>query len=156
MFNVSICFGHYLPILRRHHTNVQLVTVVCSCRCVLVPGYGKAEVFPYPETNPHLQLHTSHQFCIRVVLPKDGQVIPETCRDIEHQSSVSESEVCISWLCYYLITSLWCTVKKTLKALSKCIIFQFSYPIGMILNCNVHSLTYIKVSQLSQSMRYRK
>jgi hypothetical protein len=42
-------------------------------------------VFPYPETNPHLQPHTSHQICVRVVPPEDGQVMPETCRDTEHQ-----------------------------------------------------------------------
>jgi hypothetical protein len=27
--------------------------------------------------------------------PEDGQIMPKTCRDIEHQKSVSESEVCI-------------------------------------------------------------
>jgi hypothetical protein len=39
--------------------------------------------------------HHSHQFCARVVPPEDGQVMPETCRDGEHQLSVNESEVCI-------------------------------------------------------------
>jgi hypothetical protein len=29
------------------------------------------------------------------VPPEDGQVMPEICRDIEHQSSDSESEVCV-------------------------------------------------------------
>jgi hypothetical protein len=29
--------------------------------------------------------HNSHQFCVRVVPPEDGQVMPETYRDIEHQ-----------------------------------------------------------------------
>jgi hypothetical protein len=41
MFSVSTCFGHWLPILRRYYTNTGLVTIVCSCRCVLVSGYGK-------------------------------------------------------------------------------------------------------------------
>jgi hypothetical protein len=41
MFSVSTCFGHYLPILRRQYTNAELVTIVCSCRCGLVSGYGK-------------------------------------------------------------------------------------------------------------------
>jgi hypothetical protein len=27
--------------------------------------------------------HNSHQICVRVVPPEDGQVIPETCRDFE-------------------------------------------------------------------------
>jgi hypothetical protein len=27
----------------------------------------------------------NHQFCVRVGPPKDGQVMPETCRDNEHQ-----------------------------------------------------------------------
>jgi hypothetical protein len=27
-FKVSTCFGHYLPIIRRHYTNAALVTVV--------------------------------------------------------------------------------------------------------------------------------
>jgi hypothetical protein len=39
--------------------------------------------------------HNSHQTCVRVVSPEDGQVMPETCRDFEPQKSVSESEVCI-------------------------------------------------------------
>jgi hypothetical protein len=29
--------------------------------------------------------HNIHQFCDRVVPPEDGQVMPETCRDIEYQ-----------------------------------------------------------------------
>jgi hypothetical protein len=29
--------------------------------------------------------HNSHQSCIRVVPPDDGQVMPETCRDYEPQ-----------------------------------------------------------------------
>jgi hypothetical protein len=40
-FTVSTCFGHCLPILRRHYTNAGLVTVVCGCRCGLVSGCGK-------------------------------------------------------------------------------------------------------------------
>jgi hypothetical protein len=32
--------------------------------------------------------HDSHQFCIRVLPPEEGQVMPETCGDIEHQQSV--------------------------------------------------------------------
>jgi hypothetical protein len=39
--------------------------------------------------------HNNHQFCACVVSPDDGQVMSETCRVIEHQLSVSESEVCI-------------------------------------------------------------
>jgi hypothetical protein len=37
--NISICFGHYLPFLRRHYTDAELVAIVCSCRCGLVSGY---------------------------------------------------------------------------------------------------------------------
>jgi hypothetical protein len=29
--------------------------------------------------------HNSNQFCVRLVPPEDGQVMPETCREIEHQ-----------------------------------------------------------------------
>jgi hypothetical protein len=39
---------------------------------------------PHPETNPHLQPHVSHQTCVPVVSPEDGQLMPETCRDFEH------------------------------------------------------------------------
>jgi hypothetical protein len=39
--------------------------------------------------------HNIHQFCVRVVLPEDEQVMPETCRDIDHQRRVCESDVCI-------------------------------------------------------------
>jgi hypothetical protein len=42
-----------------------------------------------------LTAHNIHQFCVRVVPAEDGQVMPEECRDIEHQQSVSENEVCI-------------------------------------------------------------
>jgi hypothetical protein len=28
-------------------------------------------------------VHNSHQICIRVVPPEEGQVMPETCRDPE-------------------------------------------------------------------------
>jgi hypothetical protein len=31
----------------------------------------------------HLPAHNSHQTCVRVVSPEDGQVMPETCRDFE-------------------------------------------------------------------------
>jgi hypothetical protein len=50
-FKVSTCFGHYLSIIRRHYTNATLVTIVCSCRCGLVSGFGKTDVavFPQPE-----------------------------------------------------------------------------------------------------------
>jgi hypothetical protein len=53
---------------------------------------------------PHLQPHTSHQSCICVVPPEDGQVMFKTCRDFEPQYSVSESEVCIKLV--VLITKL--------------------------------------------------
>jgi hypothetical protein len=85
IFNVSTCFGHYLPILRRHYTDAELVTIVCSCRCGLVSGCGK--------THPHLQLHTT--VTNRVVPPEDGQVMPETCPRQWTSIERSESEVCI-------------------------------------------------------------
>jgi hypothetical protein len=40
-----------------------------------------------------ISAHNSRQSCVCVVPPEDGQVMPETCRDIEPQC-VSESEVC--------------------------------------------------------------
>jgi hypothetical protein len=49
--------------------------------------------------------HNSHQFCVRLVPPVDGQVMPETCRDIEHQWSVVKVKSESGWLCYYVITS---------------------------------------------------
>jgi hypothetical protein len=55
-FKVSTCFGHYLPIFRRHYKNAGLVIIVC--RCGLALGCGRTAVFPTPKTNPHLQLHT--------------------------------------------------------------------------------------------------
>jgi hypothetical protein len=53
-----------------------------------------------------ISAHNNHQFCVRVVPPEGGQVMPETCRDIEHQSSVVKVKCASSWLCYYVITSL--------------------------------------------------
>jgi hypothetical protein len=53
-------------------------------------GLGRGAVQPTSTT-----AHNSHQICVRVVSPEDGQVMPETCRDFEPQQSVSESEVCI-------------------------------------------------------------
>jgi hypothetical protein len=32
-------FGRYLHIIRRHYTDVELVAIVCSCKCGLVTGY---------------------------------------------------------------------------------------------------------------------
>jgi hypothetical protein len=105
VFNVSTCFGHYLPILRRHYTDAELVVIVCSCRCGLVSGCGKtadllilrsyykdAELvaiedvgWSYHILRPtHIYNSTQHQFCVRVVPPDDGQVMPKTRRDIEH------------------------------------------------------------------------
>jgi hypothetical protein len=79
MFNVSTCFGHYLPILRRHYTDAELVTILCSCRCGLVSGY---RTWDQPTSTT---ARNSHQLCVRVVPPEDGQVMSETCRNIEHQ-----------------------------------------------------------------------
>jgi hypothetical protein len=56
--------------------DAELVAVVCSCRCGLVSGYGT------PTTTT---AHNSHQFFVHVEPPEVGQVMPETCRDIEHQ-----------------------------------------------------------------------
>jgi hypothetical protein len=30
-FKVATCFGHYLPIFRRHYTNATLVAILCGC-----------------------------------------------------------------------------------------------------------------------------
>jgi hypothetical protein len=35
--------------------------------------------------NETQNIFCGHQFCVRVVPPEDGQAMPETCRDIEHQ-----------------------------------------------------------------------
>jgi hypothetical protein len=51
---VSTCFGHYLPILRRHYTNAGLVTVVCSCRCGLVSGCGNINLQTVCQTLHHI------------------------------------------------------------------------------------------------------
>jgi hypothetical protein len=40
-----------------------------------------------------VSVHNSHQFCARVAPPEDGQVMPETWRDIEHQKSVVKRSV---------------------------------------------------------------
>jgi hypothetical protein len=42
----------------------------------------KTAVFPYPENNPYLHLHTTVTN-LHVVTLEDGQVMPETCGDIE-------------------------------------------------------------------------
>jgi hypothetical protein len=73
-FKVSICFGHYLSVIRRHYRNAALVTIVCSA----VVDVGLSQ-----------DLGTLHTIvtkaCIRVVSPDDGQVMPETCRDFKPQ-----------------------------------------------------------------------
>jgi hypothetical protein len=43
--------------------------------------------------------HNSHQNCIRVVIPDDGQVMRETCRGFERQYSDSVREVCVKFVC---------------------------------------------------------
>jgi hypothetical protein len=58
-----------------------------------------SRVFRIPETNPHLQLHT---------LVTKGW-------DFEPQRSDSESEVYQVGCVYYVITSLWYTVNRTLN-----------------------------------------
>jgi hypothetical protein len=50
-FKVSTCFGHYLPIFRRHYTYAGLVTIVCSCRCGLVLGCGNTGCVYYVITS---------------------------------------------------------------------------------------------------------
>jgi hypothetical protein len=50
----------------------------CHEACGLVSGFGLAPTHIYNCTY-------SHQSCNRVVSPDDGQVIPETWRDYEHQ-----------------------------------------------------------------------
>jgi hypothetical protein len=49
--------------LQAAYTNADFVAIVCCCRCGLVPR--------------------PNYICVRVVPPEDGQVMPETCRDIE-------------------------------------------------------------------------
>jgi hypothetical protein len=84
-FKVSTCFGYYLPIFRRHYTNADLVTIVCSCRCGLVSGCGK----------------TSARNISRL-----WTLIKCKCKWNVYQVG------CV----YYVITSLWCTVNKTLNS----------------------------------------
>jgi hypothetical protein len=63
MFSVSTCFGHYLPILRRHCTNAELVTIVCSCRCGLVWGYGKSSHILRPTHARNMPRHWTSIKC---------------------------------------------------------------------------------------------
>jgi hypothetical protein len=44
-FKTSTCFGHHLPIFRRHYTNAVLVSVVCDDRCGLPTSIGKHCLF---------------------------------------------------------------------------------------------------------------
>jgi hypothetical protein len=66
--DVSACFRHY-PIFRRLYTKAELATIVCSCT---------------RDQPTSTTVHNSYQFCVCVVPPEDGQVMPETCRDTEH------------------------------------------------------------------------
>jgi hypothetical protein len=56
-----------------------------------VTGGGQLATYLYLEPFHILSQPTSttarnsHKFCLRVVPPEDGQVMPEACRDIEHQ-----------------------------------------------------------------------
>jgi hypothetical protein len=95
MFNVPKCFGHYLPILRRLYTNAELVTCVQLYMWVGLRIWKDSSLpISWDQTTSTTELN-SHHCCVRVVPPEDGQVMPETYRDTEHQWSVSESEVCI-------------------------------------------------------------
>jgi hypothetical protein len=88
VYNVWTCFGHYLPIIRRHYTNVDLVIVVCSCRCVFGLRISTTA-------------HNSHQFCVRVVPPEDGQVMPKHVEKLNiNKVKVKVKVKCVSgWLC---------------------------------------------------------
>jgi hypothetical protein len=96
---------------------------------------GWSQDFHHPDTNPHLQLHTSHQSCIRVASPNDGQVMPETCRD-------SESEVCIK-LVYLLrnyVTMMHSQQNIKLKEL------YFCFPTALHAVDTEHCTWYFSVS----------
>jgi hypothetical protein len=88
MFNVSTCFGHYLPILRRHYTDTELVAIVCGCSCGLVPGHGKRP--------PHIYHCTQQPPILRSCNASWGWA--SNARNTpRHWTSIkwSESEVCI-------------------------------------------------------------
>jgi hypothetical protein len=75
-FEALTCFGHYLPIFRRHYTNAGLVTVVCGSRWGFVSGCVTGHNTPI-----HNILSTASQLSISQkalgMLPEDGNVMPK-------------------------------------------------------------------------------
>jgi hypothetical protein len=51
--------------------------------CVGLGMWEDCSLFTYRDQPTSTTAHNSHQTCIRVVPPEDGQVMPETCRDFE-------------------------------------------------------------------------
>jgi hypothetical protein len=92
-FKVSTCFGHYLPIFRRHYMNAGLVTIVCSCRCGLVSGCGSLpKIATHHVTRHNTPIHnifsTAPQLSISQntlwTLPENGNVMPKHVGAIIH------------------------------------------------------------------------
>jgi hypothetical protein len=50
------------------------------CRCRLFTSYGLTIT---REQSTSITARYTHQNCVRVVPPEDGQVMPETCRGFE-------------------------------------------------------------------------
>jgi hypothetical protein len=94
-FKASTCFGHHLPIFRRHHTNAVLVSAVCvvdvGCSLSGTVWEGTSQTVPCKDlllwTNHRTSHHTrTHSFlkptayqCSKLT-HEDGQGTPETCR----------------------------------------------------------------------------
>jgi hypothetical protein len=55
------------------YTNAALVTIVCSCGCGLVSGFGKT-AHKSSDDPTSTTAHNSHQSCIRVVTSDDEHV----------------------------------------------------------------------------------
>jgi hypothetical protein len=72
----STCVGHHLPLRRRHYTTTVLFGLVCCYRCRLFTGISR-------EQSTYTTARYTHQNCVRVVPPVDGEVMSETCRGFE-------------------------------------------------------------------------
>jgi hypothetical protein len=69
------------------------------CAVVDMGWYQDVERLPTSWDQPISTIaHNIYQFFVRVVSPEDGQVMPKTCRDIEHK----KSEVCIKLVVFIM------------------------------------------------------
>jgi hypothetical protein len=118
MFKVSICSEHYLPIFRRHYTNTGLVITVCGCadvgRCVQSSHIPRpTHIYNCTQQPPNLRSCSVSWRWAR------------NARNISRLWTLIKCKWKWKWsvyqvgCAYYVITSLWGTVNKTLNKVGR-------------------------------------